>query len=87
MPDLSKGIATIDGEKESVAAKEWMSNLNQMIRLYRWPASFTLETARAHLKGAALNWVSKKASELKDWNQCEAAFPRTFISMESLTSK
>lgn len=45
MPDLSKGIEIFDDEKDRFAAKEWLSNVNGMILLHCWPASFALETA------------------------------------------
>lgn len=87
MPDLSKVIHTFDGEAESAQVREWLDNLNPMSLLHRWPLSYALETARAHLKGGALHWFRMLASELNTWERFEASFKKTFISAKSLTER
>ena len=85
MPDLSKDIQTFDGEKGNLVAKEWLRGIESRKTLHNWPESFTLETARSHLRRGARHWLRRR--DLPTWAAFKTAFTKTFIGSDSLTDR
>lgn len=62
MADLSKTIGDFDGnDLNDQSAKFWITNINAMAELHRWPLSFKLQTARPHMIEPAKNWLLMKS--------------------------
>ncbi|KAL1471573.1 hypothetical protein MTO96_039874 [Rhipicephalus appendiculatus] len=51
--DLSQNISPFDGSEDAPSAREWIVNIRRTSNLHKWPAAYTLETAKARLVGAA----------------------------------
>lgn len=87
MPDLSKGIDNFNGEYEKGGSKEWLEILCSTATLHSWPDEFTLQTAKAHLTGAAKNWYIANMEELTSWEIFKQRFKKTFGVEATLTDK
>lgn len=85
MPDLSKSINDFNGENGVLKAKHWIEQIENTAMLHSWPESFTFETARIHLKGAAYHWFRGKGNEILTWVDFKNAFKKTFLHEKSLT--
>lgn len=87
MPDLSKVITIFNGESDSLGPDNWIGNIETSARLNRWPNSYVLETARAHLRGPALNWYKSKQQVINTWEDFKKEFIKSFRSTSSLSEK
>lgn len=88
MADLSKSIGDFDGgDLNDQAAKFWITNVNAMAELHRWPDSFKLQTARMHMIGPAKDWILSRLDQITTWTDFEAAFRKTFVRETSYSQK
>ncbi|KAJ8915281.1 hypothetical protein NQ315_014789 [Exocentrus adspersus] len=85
MPDLNKAIDNFTGELGPTVASKWITQLKNIALLHNWPDAFKLQTACTHLTGAAKSWYQGRACEIKNWEDFEIAFRKTFIFEESKT--
>ncbi|KAL1472586.1 hypothetical protein MTO96_039233 [Rhipicephalus appendiculatus] len=67
IPDLSHNISAFDGSEDAPSAREWIDNIRRTSNLHRWPAAYTLETAKARLVGAAKDWYRSRSSQITSW--------------------
>lgn len=87
MPDLSRNIEEFDGEGHPAKACEWLSMLESMRTLHRWPDNIALETARMRLSKGARDWHRANVYDLRTWEDFRAAFSRRIRAHESVASK
>lgn len=78
MPDLSKSIATFDGEL-GTSAKDWLNQLESMALLHSWPEAIMVQTAISQLKVAAKSWYSVRSRQITNWQHFRSAFEKTFV--------
>lgn len=55
--------------------------------LHRWPDSFTVETAKIHLKQRAKVWYLLRAAEIENCPQFQAAFKDAYVIKGNKTTK
>ncbi|CAN7996098.1 unnamed protein product [Ixodes hexagonus] len=82
VPDLSRNILKVDGGEDAASARDWVGNLRRTATLHKWPTSFLLETAKAHIMGAAKDWLHSRSAEITSWEEFEDRFRRTFVSQK-----
>lgn len=87
MPDLTKVIGFFDGDKDADMVNSWINNIETSARLNHWPDTYTLETARAHLKGPAAFWYRTKAEVIETWQNFKDELLKTYGHAEKLTDK
>lgn len=85
VPDFSKTIQTFSGEDLSVS-RNWLDSVESAAMLHRWPAEFTLETARSKLTSAASHWYKARVNNILTWDNFKTEFTNTFIHENNLTS-
>lgn len=86
-PDLSKVLTTFDGDREVNNAQSWLESVRTSARLHNWSDAVTIETARAHLTGAATYWYQIRAAEIHTWQDFSECFRKTYIQTQRLSDK
>lgn len=87
MPDVSRIIGFFDGDRDSKRCDQWIESIETSAKLNKWTDSYTLETARAHLKGAALSWFDVKKGLINNWNDFKTQMKQTFQQTEGISEK
>ncbi|KAK9679570.1 hypothetical protein QE152_g39890 [Popillia japonica] len=83
--DMSKIIGSFDGDKDTRNAEKWLQAIDSSARLNFWPNNYTLETARAHLRGPATFWFDAKKDIIDSWDSFKIEFRNTYTQIESLS--
>ncbi|KAL1438350.1 hypothetical protein MTO96_048139 [Rhipicephalus appendiculatus] len=78
---------SFDGSEDAPSAREWIDNICRTSNLHWWPAAYTLETAKARLVGAAMDWYRSRSSQTTSWEEFEVRFRRTFVSQARVAER
>ncbi|XP_031335839.1 uncharacterized protein LOC116165491 [Photinus pyralis] len=87
IPDISRVISSFDGDRDIPNAERWLLAVETSAKLNNWPDNFTVETARAHLKGAAIHWFEAKIELIHTWDEFKLQFKQTFVVTEGLAER
>ena len=87
MPALSTNIQEFTSNESSTEAREWITNIESMCVLHRWPETFAMESARMHLKDGARDWFSAHRRELITWDAFRQAFRTTYVRQDSAIAR
>lgn len=83
VPDLSKNVPIFSG-KSCENPQVWLDTVKSMKTLFQWPDTFSLETARSSLQGGAHQWYLSRRNEIRNFQDFEQAFRKTFVRQEDL---
>lgn len=87
MPDFSRTVGAFEGDKDVTEAEDWLGNLETSANLNHWSSQYTLEVARAQLRGAARHWFAAKRDQIYSWEDFKREFKKTYFQTLKTSEK